>query len=419
MPVFALFDTQIDRLQDHPWVYVAMPLIAALIGYITKLAALRMMFEPIEFKGVGKVGWQGIIPKRAAKMASIAVETMTRELLSVREIIDRLDAERMAKEIEGPLLASVEKVARRVLEEHEPELWESLPESGRTLIINRVKGDAPIVVREMLDDLKTNIEEVFDLKHMVVSSLVRDKRLLNRLFREVGDKEFRFIAHSGIYFGFVIGLVQAATYLFVEQWWVLPAFGLFVGYSTDWLALKMLFYPKEPKRILGITFHGMFLRRQQEVSRDYGELIAQEILTPANLFEALLHGPASDRMFSLVYSHVHTVVDRQSGVARPLLVAAVGSHKYEQMKREVARQLMAELPDTMQHAEQYTAQAMDIRGTIVAKMETLTPRQFEGILHPAFEADEWILITVGAALGFIVGLSQDVFLVPLFKGELF
>lgn len=58
------------------WVYLSMPLVAALIGWFTKLVAIEMMFKPIDFVGfkIGKIpiGWQGMIPRQAPKMAAIA-----------------------------------------------------------------------------------------------------------------------------------------------------------------------------------------------------------------------------------------------------------------------------------------------------------------------------------------------------------
>ena len=39
-------------------------------------------------------------------------------------------------------------------------------------------------------------------------------------------------------------------------------------------------------------------------------------------------------------------------------------------------------------------------------MQQLSPRKFEGMLRPAFEEDEWILIAVGAGLGLAVGVFQ-------------
>lgn len=33
-----------------------------LVGYLTKLVVIEMIFAPLEFRGVGPVGWQGSSP---------------------------------------------------------------------------------------------------------------------------------------------------------------------------------------------------------------------------------------------------------------------------------------------------------------------------------------------------------------------
>ena len=73
------------------------------------------------------------------------------------------------------------------------------------------------------------------------------------------------------------------------------------------------------------------------------------------------------------------------------------------MKRVIAEKVMERMPETMRHIERYAADALDIRNTLTSKMRELTPAEFESLLRPAFQQDEWILIAVGAALGFLVG----------------
>ena len=77
---------------------ITIPLFSAAIGYVTNWTGVWMLFNPVRFAGfrlpglrvisqllprriqqipgimVGGVGWQGIIPSRAAKMGSIAVD---------------------------------------------------------------------------------------------------------------------------------------------------------------------------------------------------------------------------------------------------------------------------------------------------------------------------------------------------------
>ncbi len=388
--------------------YASMPFVAAAIGYVTKIVAIRMMFEPIEFWGIKPyLGWQGIVPRKAAVMASIACDTMTTRLIKPEDIFNKLDPDRIAAELEKPLLEAVDDITREVAAHYAPGLWEAAPETVKKLIIHRIQGEAPKIVRQIMLDIKSNIGSVFDLKDMVVTNLLRDKRLLNRIFLEAGHAEFRFIRNSGLVFGFAIGCVQAATWALTHSPLVMPVFGLFTGWFTDWLALKMVFHPKQPTTYLGLfTWQGMFLKRRAEVSSEYGRLIAAEIVTPRAVIDAILRGPLSDRLFTVVQKQVQRIVDEQSGIAKPFVVFAVGSTKYQEMKRLVTQETIKRMPDTLKHIESYARDAMDLENTMAGKMKELSVEEFEALLHPAFEQDEWMLIAVGAALGFTVGEMQ-------------
>src|SRR5699024_958022 len=123
-------------------------------------------------------------------------------------------------------------------------------ERVRRLLIRRIRARAPAIVASIMDDIKANLDTVFDLNDMVVTNLLRDKALLNRIFLEAGAGEFRFIRSSGAYFGFAIGCVQAVTWALTLSPLVMPLFGLFTGWFTDWIALKMVFRPLYPRRYL-------------------------------------------------------------------------------------------------------------------------------------------------------------------------
>lgn len=308
----------------------------------------------------------------------------------------------------------VDEITEAVMRRHQPLLWESLPGAIKRQIIRRVQGEAPEVIAEVMGEVRTNIRQMFDLKDMVVSSLVRDKPLLNRIFKETGRAEFKFIGRSGLYFGFLFGCLQMGVWVFYQEWWLLPAFGLMVGYATNWVALKMIFNPKELWRIGPFSVQGLFHKRQMEVARDYGELVSQEILTPGNILEAILKGPYADKLFALVGRHVQEAIDDSASVARPFVAWTVGTRNYRLMKESAISEVLARMPVALQHVTDYAEDAMQIRDTLVTRLQALNSTDFEGMLRPAFEEDEWILIAVGAALGFAVGWFQ---LIVLFGSE--
>ena len=179
--------------QQHFWLYISIPFISGIIGYVTKVVAIHMMFSPLEFKGIKPIfGWQGIVPRKAEKMATTAVNLMTSKLIKPEEIFARLDPKRIAKEIEAPLMAAAEDITREVAQEQHPGLWEGMPEFARTKLINRVKSRAPDIVQQVMAEIQKDVVQYFDIKHMVVSNLLKDKRLLNEIFKKVGKEEFKF-----------------------------------------------------------------------------------------------------------------------------------------------------------------------------------------------------------------------------------
>ncbi|ANN14750.1 hypothetical protein SD37_03160 [Amycolatopsis orientalis] len=397
----------LDDIQAHWHVYATMPFIAALIGYITKRVAIEMMFRPLEFVGIKPfLGWQGVIPANSRRMATTAVDLLTKNLVDPQEIFSRLDPDEVVKELEEPLLKAVEDVTREVMEQYQPRLWELLPTRAQRMLVDQVRAQAPKVVARLMREVSTNIDEVLDVNEMLINAMVRDKSLTCRLIKEVATPELRFIARSGIYFGFVIGLVQFVVWALTKQPLIMPIFGFVTGFVTDWLALKMIFYPREPRRFLFFSWQGMFQKRRQAVARDYGALIADEVLTVRNVMEAVLTGPKSDKLFTMITREVQRTIDAQASIAKPLVALTVGGKQYQEMKKAAAEKAIAYLPETVKHVESYATDALDVRNTIVVKMQQLTPLEFEGILRPAFQQDEWKLIAVGAVIGGLVGELQ-------------
>ncbi|MDT7724037.1 MAG: hypothetical protein QOI21_613 [Actinomycetota bacterium] len=401
-------DAVLDDLALHWQLYAAIPFIAALIGYVTKRVAIEMMFKPLEFVGIPGtfLGWQGVVPKHGGRMAAVATDLLTTNLLDLKEIFAKIDPDLITREIEQPLLRAVDDIARDVLEQCHPRMWEVLPAMAQDLVIKQVQASTPRLVRDLMNEIRDNLDEVLDVGDMTVQNLTRDKALLVRLVRETSRPEMGFIARTGIVFGFTLGLLQAVTWAVTKQPWVLPIFGGCIGLFTDWLAIKLIFVPRDPIRLGRFTLQGKFQRRQAEVARQYGELIAHEVLTVPNLMESILRGPRSDRLLVMVRKMVAKAVDEQTSLARPLVAVTIGAQRLKEMKQAAAVKAVEQLPSTVRHAEGYLTQAMDVAKMVEERMVKLTPVEYEGLLRPAFRQDEWKLIAVGGVIGFLVGELQ-------------
>ncbi|ALG86309.1 DUF445 domain-containing protein [Gordonia phthalatica] len=427
-------------------IYATMPVIAALIGWGTKIVAIKMMFRPHKFRGLGVLGWQGIIPKRAPEMVAVLRETLTGRLISSSEIVARVDGPELAALIERPLRAQVSTIVRSVAPEYQPAAWNLLPGPVRDAVVERAQRASLDVVVEMTDALTEHIDDVFDLQEMVTKEFLADPETLEKMFLEVGRREFAFIRRSGLVFGFLIGLVQVAVWALFHNPWVMPFFGLFTGWFTDWAALRLIFNPKEPTKYFGlITWQGLFLKHRIPVSEEYAALIANRVLTSDRLVRGLFEGPHRDQVVDLVAEVIEDSVREHLGSMEQIVRAEVGdlggvdklgvggltlgnllgvasgtlsgplkgvtgigldAIQVGPMCQAAASDLVDALPRVLEPAQDYLERALDIAAILDEKMKAMTPEEFEGVLRPAFQADERTLIMVGAILGFLVGELQ-------------
>jgi uncharacterized membrane protein YheB (UPF0754 family) len=402
---------------DHPlWVYVALPLMGAFVGWSTKLVAREMMFKPLEFKGLVDpwLGWQGQIPRRVSKMAGIAVETVVGKLFTARDLIDRIDPDDLTKALQEPLEEAVDDIVREVVESYRPGTWDGLPQPVRNAMLSRARATAPATIKRLMADLREDADRVLDLKHIVVERLVGDKPLVNTIFRELGAGAIQLLLKAGLIFGFIIGVAQAIVFGITDNHWVLPAFGLLSGGLTDYVALQMVFRPKTPKRYLGIfRWQGLFHSTREQVSKDYAKLIAGDILTPAVVIEGVLDSPTADKLFALVAREVETVIDEQTRLARPVLRLTVGDARFRDLKQRVADLVIARLPEHAQLLDEYAQQKLDVEGLVAERMALLDTDDYEGLIRPAFKDDEKVVVLVGALLGFLVGELQVLLITSL------
>ncbi|ARU55780.1 multipass membrane protein [Oleiphilus messinensis] len=401
----------LEILQDpEVWKFISIPFIAALIGWSTNWLAIKLTFLPLEFVGIRPfLGWQGIIPSKAQKMAQISVDATISKIGKVQEIFEQIDPQVLAQHIVETVEPRIEEYVDETLLREYPTVWENLPESFRQRVYDRVRKSTPNLVDNLVDDVSANIEQLLDIKTMVTEQLVADKRLLNRIFLECGTEEFRFIINSGLYFGFTFGLIQMVIWYFFQEWWILPVCGLIVGWATNWIALNVIFRPLNPIPIGPISIQGLFLKRQKAVAQAFCRIITQEILTIGNIMTAIMNGSQGERARNLVRKHIKPIVDDTAGLSKPLTQLAMGPKGFASLKQKVGEKAIQISENAFFDPVFNTDRAAAVEMIMVERMEALSPEEFQDLLRPCFQEDEIKLILIGAALGALAGLAQVIF----------
>jgi uncharacterized membrane protein YheB (UPF0754 family) len=393
---------------------LTIPLVTGFIGYSTNWAAVKMIFHPEHFVGIGPLGWQGVLPSKADLFASEVADTMSEQVLSARDLAERLDPEEMEQLFEDRLAAAAPELVREAAEVVHPGLWEDLAPEAQSAVVYQVVQMSRATARDIFDDLQGVSDELLDLRRLVVDLLTGPNvARLVRLFKEIGGPELRWIIRYGGVFGLCVGLVQAGSYSVLGQWWLLPIVGGVVGLGTNYLAIQMIFRPMEPRRIGPVRLQGLFPKRQGQIAADYGRIAAGEILTPRNLLRLLTEGETGTRIARIVLQRVSVAIDTQAPTLTALTGTEVTRDQLDTIKWRLIERVARDYPEVEPDIERYLERTFDVGGQVESKLAALSKPEFERLLRGLFEQDEWILIAIGGALGLGVGFLQAALVVAI------
>lgn len=404
----------LDSLFSYPdfWKILSIPFVAGAVGWITNWAAVQMTFYPLEFIGIRPFfGWQGIIPSKVEKMSAIVVDKTLQKLGSLEEFFREMEPEKIAAHLTRSVQARIEEYVDEVMTERNAVLWENLPLAVRRRIYARARRAIPVVMDSLVDEISRNLEHLVDMKHMIIERMSGDKALMVRMFRDVGEPEFRFVTNSGFYFGFLFGLIQVPVFILLPGNWVLPVFGFIVGIATNWLALNVIFRPLNPVQVGPFRIQGLFLRRQKDVAESFARLTTEELVTLRNIMYQVVNGPRGDRTKALIKRQLKPLLN--GGFIRTAAQITVGPGGYADLKRAVEDKAMDLAVEPFEDEHFNRERSAIIERLMRDRMKALSAEDFQDLLRPAFQEDEWILILVGGFLGTLAGTAQLLFVFGL------
>lgn len=390
--------------------FITVPTVTAIIGWVTNLAAVKMIFYPRKFLGLGPLGWQGILYKQGDKFASSVADMVSNELITSEELAARFKAkdleEIIARHMDPETPATCAEIANEVGGEG---TWEALPSHVQDMIVSQVQLQTRTIAGDVFEQVQAEGEDVLDIHEIVFNQLSGSNvERLARLTKKIGKSEFKFIEYYGGIFGFIIGLVQVGAWQVMQTWWLMPIVGVLVGLVTNWLALQMIFRPQEPtKYFFGLfTYQGLFAKRQKDIAKDYGETAESEILTPDILINTIMQGEKSSELTAQILETVTERIKGEVGKFKAMIPIEITDAMFDKAQEIVTRRLMEKMPEALPELKEYLAEKMDVRHTVEDKLGNMPKDDFERVLRGIFEEDELTLIIVGGLLGGAVGFLQ-------------
>ena len=187
---------------------------------------------------------------------------------------------------------------------------------------------------------------------------------------------------------------------------IIPLISAFIGWFTNWIAIKMLFHPRNPVRILGITLQGIFPKRQKQFAEKLGKLVSEQLLSFQDIESKITSRQNIDRILPFIEGHVDEFLRKSLSDEFPVISMFIGEKTILQLKTIFMNKLQEIFPPTLKNYMNTLRQDLDLEKIVTEKVAGFSSNELERILYQIMSREFRFVEIIGGVLGFIIGLLQ-------------
>jgi uncharacterized membrane protein YheB (UPF0754 family) len=191
-------------------------------------------------------------------------------------------------------------------------------------------------------------------------------------------------------------------------WLTIPAIGAVIGWSTNWLAVKMLFRPLKPKRLLFFRLQGLVPRRQAELAKAIGRVVGTHLVEHKDVVRGLNKLDLEGILSSVLDRGLAPKVQELRNL--PLIGGFLTEARVEEIKAAIIRSVLEHKEDLLDHVEEGLEAALNVPEVVEEKVAAFAIPKLESLILEVARRELKSIVVLGGVIGLLIGLAQVGFL---------
>ncbi len=194
------------------------------------------------------------------------------------------------------------------------------------------------------------------------------------------------------------------------NYWLLliPVISAFIGWFTNWVAVKMLFHPRNPKIILGYNIQGIFPKRQEQFAQKLGRLVSEELLSFSDIEQKITNPENLKKVLPQLETHIDHFLRVKLADSMPVISMFIGDKTIDKLKTVFLDELETLFPKLMTDYAATLKNQLDLEQIVTEKVKAFSSDKLEDILYQVMAKEFRFVEILGGILGFLIGLLQIV-----------
>jgi uncharacterized membrane protein YheB (UPF0754 family) len=188
--------------------------------------------------------------------------------------------------------------------------------------------------------------------------------------------------------------------------YLLPFIAALIGWITNYLAVKMLFHPKLPISILGISIQGVFPKRQAQLARKLGDLVSDELFSVDEVSKKIKTFATSPETMEMVGKRIEKTIREKLVKSFPMLSMFLSDDMITKVTSIFKVELQSFIIESADTLTEKLESELNVREMVTEKVEAFSTEKLEELLTSLMKKEFRFIELVGAFLGFLIGCIQ-------------
>ena len=189
----------------------------------------------------------------------------------------------------------------------------------------------------------------------------------------------------------------------------IPIVSALIGWLTNRLAVKMIFRPRKPVRLLGMEFIGLIPKRKNELARKIAETVEKELISHQDIHLVVTSERFREDILEAILSKIEEFIYVNLG-SSPLVALMLSGEAAMRIKELIRNELRKNLPEVIENLFEKIESQIDFKQIIQSKIEAFDLRRFEVIIYSIAARELKAIELIGGILGLFIGIGQVAFL---------
>ncbi len=191
----------------------------------------------------------------------------------------------------------------------------------------------------------------------------------------------------------------------ILRFFIMVLIGGLIGWITNKVAIKMLFRPVNPVRILFFTFQGVFPKRKDIMAISLADTIEKELLSKEVIINKILN---QENLEDLKSEIMETLLEKLSEKIPSMVRMFLGNNVDQMMKDFFDKEGDTLFNELIDKFKEVGLEHLNIREIVIERINALDFIEFEKIIFGLMNRELKHIEIIGLILGSLIGIVQYV-----------